>query len=160
VILRSLLVRLGWRPRNGSRESAKAALLRKVREDREAVEAGQAAEAERNRPPPTREELIERGILLELRPPMPFPAKLNLPPGGDDYWRAAGLMRGRDDVPFAMVQLLPDDVFWLNEAMFPQYEWAQVMIGDRLTEVQRMGNELCIKNPPRGAGPGCWLKLY
>ena len=167
MILTALLARLGWqRRKERPRESGKTLLMRRLRADREQAEAereaARIAEEERNRPPPTPEQLIEEGVLkvipseVEKPLPKPAPASFNLPAAG---WRLAGLAYNADRTLYAMVQLLPGDAFWLDERRFPVGQWKTVRLAGTPTRVQRMGGDLCVENPREGGEPGCWMPL-
>lgn len=159
MTLRTLLSRLGWQRSHDSRAVAKGRLLNIIRGEHKAHKAAQPPP-----PPPTPQELIEQGTLKILdevkRPPvMPAQASFNLPPGGAGYWRIAGLMYGQGNVLYAMVQLLPEDAFWLNERRFPPDEWRPVRMSGEVVRVRRMAGALCVENPREGDQPGCWMPL-
>jgi hypothetical protein len=158
VILSALLSRLLRRGRARSGGDARRRLMDVIRSDRAAHTAHAAAPP----PPPTPEELIEDGTLkiipgeVEQALPRPAPASFHLPAAG---WRLAGLAYDPQRTLYAMVQLLPGDVFWLDVARFPPGEWRTVRMAGEPTRVQRMGSDLCVEAPGQGGEPGQWLPL-
>jgi len=164
VTLAALLARLGWQRRKRTGPTAKERLLSLVAREKAAEVVAREAEAERNKPPPTPEQLIENGTLKILDPvekPLPKPARasFSLPPGGEGYHRIAGLAYDPTHTLYAMVQLLPTDAFWLDPHRFPSGMWRTVRMAGEPTRVQRIGRELCIENPQQGGDPGCWMPL-
>ena len=158
MFLTALLVRLGWRKREGSAQNARQRLQDVLLRDK-----AQPAPTPAPAPPPrkpTADELIESGTLRilpgEVKKPLPTPAPaiFNLPTAGK---RVAGMVYNADRTLYAAVQLMPDDAFWVTESRFPEWEWRRVLMGGEVRRVQRVGLTLIVENPQEADGPGCWL---
>ncbi len=169
----------------GSRRAARSRLRDVLMADRAARDAERErdrprprpAEPERRRPEP---EVVEPEIVRgprfdeEPRGPKrnrPLQAIYRLPihcAGGrslSDSDRFACVARsdakhGVEAAVYAMVQLLPDDDWFLDPDRFPEGRWCEMPVSAGVTcRVMRRGFDLAVKNPPRGAEPGHYRRL-
>lgn len=90
----------------------------------------------------------------------PLAALFHLPYGGGDWpERIAGVARNTEAVVWAMVELLPADLYWLDERRYPDGEWRAIHLAGKDHPAMRRGYVLAIENPPRGFGAGHWRSL-
>jgi hypothetical protein len=160
----------------GSRRAARSRLRDVLLADRAAREAERERELPRPRPvepgrrrpePEVVEPEIVRGPRFDEEPRgpkrnRPLQAVYHLPGYGD---RIAGVARsdprhGVEAAVYAMVQLLPEDEWFLDPDRFPESRWCEMPVSAGVTcRVMRRGFDLAVKNPPRGAEPGHYRRL-